>query len=132
MNKKFSLLLLTLALNSAYACQAKADVTPSSFDCQLLVITKEKPSFPDQNFKAPVKADSGHGGDERTFKAEGNPNEVTIIVDGKWLGLSWWKYGEVVAEALFVVTDFSQDRVAIVYNPKNRDEQVSLNCSMVK
>ncbi len=100
-------------------------VSAFGLECEVLVITGEE--FLEQKFEAPM-ASQGHGGPEQTVKGE--VNEVTTMADGKWLGISWRKNGELIAESINLIRDMiSQPRVLIVYNPKNVDEQVSINCA---
>ena len=90
-----------------------------------MVITAEE--FLEQKFEAP-NGSQGHGGPEQNVK--GKVNEVITMADGKWLGISWWKNGELIAESINLIRDvIAQPRVLIVYNPKNVEEQVSLDCS---
>jgi hypothetical protein len=96
-----------------------------AIDCNVIVYTQEE--VIEKSFKAPMVSE-GHDVPEFTFKS--TINEVTAMADGKWLGITWSKNNEIIAESINLIRDMiDQPRVLIIYNPKNREEQVSLDCA---
>jgi hypothetical protein len=75
--------------------------------------------------------DDSHGGQELTYSVRNH--ELTFLANGTWLGLSWMRNKEKIAEGVFVIgsTEIIENRVAILYDPKSED-QVSLSCSKNK
>lgn len=95
-----------------------------ALQCQVIVVTEEE--HIEENFVAPATS-QGHNVPEMTVT--GQRHEVTAMADGKWLGLSWRKDGELLAESISLIRDVtSQPRVLLIYNPVNVDEQISLDC----
>lgn len=101
---------------------------PTSYDCDLMILSKDlKDGIFEVNFVRPAIEEGKHGGDPIRYAA--GPFEVYLLVDGKWRSVSWWREGKVIAEAITLAQDiYPSDHVVILYNPENREEQVSLNC----
>lgn len=105
-----------------------ANEPASAMECTVRVIAEDiQAGYGEATFEVPLNG-GGHGGEERTYSFA--PYEVTTIADGKWMGLSWWRGEELIAEGIFVVTAANiEARVAIMYDPKNRENQVAMDCA---
>lgn len=102
---------------------------PSSYRCEV-ILAADDVGAGEGAWKFEVQAKgASHGGDGQTFTFGSHTIDATA--DGHWLTLSWSKNGAVVAQGLFVMSpdDFASHRVAILYNPDGKGEQVSLGCS---
>ncbi len=93
--------------------------------CNALIVTDSE--FVEKSYEAP---DSSKGHDVPEIIVKGEQNELTVMADGKWLGMSWRQNGELIAESVNLIrVEITQPRVLIMYNPKNTNEQVSLDCA---
>lgn len=124
MNKIFALFFLLPTL--AVATNEGSDL---KYSCTAYIVEAEGPGG-EFHFVVKHKEDS-HGGKELSY-AVGN-HELTFLANGTWLGLSWMRNKEKIAEGVFVIgsTEVIENRVAILYDPKS-DDQVSLSCSKNK
>ncbi|MCO5142475.1 MAG: hypothetical protein M9962_05225 [Oligoflexia bacterium] len=102
---------------------------PVLYDCRVFLLT-EGGSVSKEWFFTTAEKNGSHGGDFIVFE-EGN-DQVGILADGQWLGVSWLKNDQVIAKSIFVISAESgtQSRAAIFYNPQNEDEQVHLSCDL--
>ena len=116
-------LVLFLLIFTASSAQARS---VSSIVCDAIVYT-EFEVLEKEGVALPL-AVMGHGGEP--FEVKGEQNEVIFNADGRWLGVDWYQNGEPIAHALFLLSEIIETpRVMLVFNPKNLEEQVSLNCS---
>ena len=93
-------------------------------ECNVIVYTDSETL--EKSFNAP-KYSEGHKVPEMSLS--GKANEVIVMADAKWLGISWHQSGQLIAESVTLIRDIvSMPRALIIYNPKNTDEQVSLDC----
>lgn len=79
---------------------------------------------------SPNNANESHGGAPLTFR-EG-VHEIQVLATKQWLGISWMKEGKKIAEGVFVLggEDQAAQRVAILYDPSDSGDQVSLGCKL--
>lgn len=117
-------LIFALFTSSVYA-QAP-NIT--GYECDVRVIAKDLPNgFAETKITRPLISDQSHGGTPYEFKA--GDHSVNVLADGKWRGISWWRGGQLIAEALTAgVQPHKGNSVFIVYNPANQEEQVQLGC----
>lgn len=120
----FSLLSLVQFGNAAPVTNPFGD----AFKCNMTIIVSDIPNGV-QNFffNRPAVADGSHGGAPVIFNV--GAYEIQILADAKWRGISWWKNGELISETVMATGSLlPKDIVLITYNPKNQNEQISLNC----
>ena len=120
------------------ALSAQADVgdapvtpvlTPIFYDCQVIIVAKDVVDG-SVTFKYQVtpQNNGSHGGIEYPF-ASGN-HKVSVLSNGRWLGISWWRSDVLVAETVFARSEDNMGSEAlIIYNPADQEEQVSVDCS---
>lgn len=108
-----------------FAAVLITSLSVQALECNVIIVTDQE--VVEGSFEAPIKS-QGHNVPEQTV--EGKINKVSAMADGKWLGISWSQNEELIAESINLIRDsISQPRVLIVYNPKNVDEQVSIDCA---
>lgn len=119
----FGLLFATLG-TSAFA-QTPNDL---NYACEVIIAANDVPLKAGFfRFSAVEKAGT-HGGSSRLFK-EG-AHEVEVVADAQWLGIRWSRNGKKIAESVFVIANMDRtlSRVAILYDPSDNGDQVSLGC----
>jgi hypothetical protein len=81
---------------------------------------------------SPLNAEGSHGGAPIVFR-EGT-HEIQVLANKQWLGISWVKEGKKIAEGVFVLggKELVTQRVAILYDPSESGDQVSLGCSQTE
>lgn len=115
---KFILIITTLLLSQAAL----------ALECHITVVTDKETL---ENTFTALEQSAGHGAAGPAIN--GQFNRVEVKADGMWLGINWTQDGELVAESISVIGSSSEKaRVLIVYNPKNNNEQVSLDCATNK
>lgn len=122
--------LLFLFSPIAQALELRRPVDPELYECRLLLVVPA--DVKNGEFSFVVARDGGaHGGQEFSFKEGGH--EISLIADGKWMGLRWMKGEKTIARGLVVVGSGTpvDHRVAIFFDPDSEDNQVSLSCSRV-
>lgn len=127
---KFIFALLILFSPLAQALELRKPVDPELYECRLLLVATG--DVKNGEFSFVVARDGGaHGGQEFSFKEGGH--EVSLIADGKWMGLRWMKGEKTIARSVFVVGAAGpvDHRVAILFDPEIEDNQVSLSCTRV-
>lgn len=119
--------MLSLLFGLISISNATEFVIVPNYECRLIVAASEPSHSLEKNFMADY-ASGSHGGREHQFS--NGIHEVTLQASNNWMALRWVKNGELVAEGLSAISKASDfDRVMILRNPKNSDEQVSLDCS---
>gem|GEM_PF-1670539 len=125
-----SLALLALGFffgfSSPSFAEEAAPVLVPNYNCEVIAIAGEAKDVLDQKFKADY-ASGMHGGREYTF--ENSVQKVTLLASNNWMAVRWEKNGEVIAFGHYATSKPSDDyRVILMLNPKNEEEQVSLEC----
>lgn len=116
---------------SAAPPPVKAPVAEQTYKCRAFI---SHPGIPkgmaEHLFQVPVKGTSSHGGEPIEFM-DGN-QKLTVLADGKWLGISWWIGEKRIAETVTVIGNATTEpRVLIAYDPENPGEnQASLDCNL--
>lgn len=108
-----------------------ADQVPTKYACDLMINVGDIPDkFAEAKFTRPVVVPEEHGGDPLKFTF--GHYEVYVVADGKWRSISWWKDNKVIGESMTVTKDpYTTTQVTVMFNPDNREEQVSLGCDPV-
>lgn len=103
---------------------------PTTLDCTVRVVADDiKEGSGEAKFNTPIVSHETHGGEQRKFTFA--PYDVMVLADGKWLGISWWRGEDLIAEGVFVIGNPSKEsRVAVFYDPKDRSKMVSLDCNL--
>lgn len=120
-------------LTSLFLAQAFAvpgSVPKPIYKCRVAVIADDLPNgFGEAFLEVPEQASESHGG--KIFEKIFDSHKVSVMADGKWLGISWERNGAVVAEAISLIgpTPSKESRVLIAYFPGNPREQAQLDCS---
>ena len=99
------------------------------YDCQVIVVAKDIVDG-SVTFKYEVTPDNdgSHGGVEFPFSS--GPHKVSVLSNGRWLGISWWRNDTLVSEAVFARSEENMGSQAlIIYNPADQEEQASVDCS---
>ncbi len=119
---KFFFFATTFFLVSPWASAA-----PEAYQCRLLIAADDLAEGGDWTFPGDT-SEEGHGGKISVFTAP--PYEVQVLGNAQWMGISWFRKGEKIAEGVFVLgsDDRAAHRVAILYDPADSDRQVSLGC----
>lgn len=102
----------------------------ASYQCEAILASA---SLPDGGITwkfSPETSGESHGGAPKAFQAEGH--EIQVLANQQWLGISWMKGGKKIAEGVFVLggQDQAGQRVAILYDPSDSGDQVSLGCAL--
>lgn len=119
----FALLSLFISVKVS---AAELKLVPN-YECQLIVVVDEKSENMHEKFMADY-ASGSHGGREYRFNK--GPQSVTVMASNNWMAIHWERAGQVIAEGHFAISKPSDfHRVILMLNPKNLDEQVSLDCS---
>lgn len=101
------------------------------YQCHVLMAVNNSEQNIDEDFQVPRNAGS-HGGKGLNFSNSDNSYSLVLLADGKWMGISWWQGETLIGESLFVIAPGeSEYRIAIMYNPKDQSEQVSLDCNLL-
>ena len=102
-----------------------SEINPT-YDCYLQVFAED---YFEKSFRA--SGSGNHGGEETTFNF--GLNEVTLLADHQWLAVHWMINGELVGQTTTVVgNNGSDERVVMIYNPKNTDHYTSVSCSRIR
>lgn len=125
-----ALLLLSSPFASANGLDLRGAPEPELYECRLLLVASDVKQGGDWSFTA-GKTSDGHGGEASVY-AQGE-HELTIVANKQWLGISWKRKGVKIAESVFVLgsTDKTKNRVAVVYDPSDSGDQISLGCDLV-
>lgn len=117
--------LFALSFLFAFPCLAARAET---YDCRVLLVAADVPAGGEWQFQAPALSADSHGGKMQSFRA--GAHQIDVMANRQWLGVSWLKGGKKVAEGVFVLgnADQSRNRVAILYDPSDSGDQVSLGC----
>lgn len=111
---------------SAQTEQGTPLVLVADYKCQLIVVRDDHTKSFTKHFKSSF-ASGGHGGMEQTF-GEGE-DIVTVQATHNWLAVQWIQNEELLTVVHFVMAESSKSaRVALILNPKNLNEQVTLDC----
>lgn len=127
---KFALFTILAFLIPGYAlAQVTSSPVPQVYSCEVIIASDELVAG-EGDWKFQVNAQgASHGGDGQTFTVKGHV--IDASADSHWLTLTWTKNGTTIAAGLFVMapTDVASARVAILYNPDGKGEQVSIGCN---
>ena len=118
--------VLTFVFLSLFTTANVMALSTPQYKCEVMGHVANMQEFIEERFT--TTPDNGsHGGKELSFT--NGAQEIVVIANQQWLGISWFYKGEKIAEAVNVIKEKdSSQRVLIVYNPKNPEEQASLNC----
>lgn len=96
--------------------------------CEVIVVAKDLSLNEGQvTFDVPFRADKSHGGDPLEFQFR--DHKVSVLADGRWLGLNWSLRDQLLAEGVTVIGNPTEEaRVLMLYNPADQDESASINC----
>lgn len=127
------LLLLSLAyspLTLAAGIDVRGAPAPEIYNCQVVVAAEDVNEGGTFTFTV-SNSDESHGGPSTDFTV-GN-HTISVMANRQWLGLSWMKSGKKIAEGVFVLGagEKAANRVAILYDPTDSGDQVSLGCDLV-
>ncbi len=126
MNKLVLSLLMGISI---FPVLSNADGEVKNYSCTVIVVADDLTDGSMEKTFDVLGSSASHGGNEILFEAENH--EVTLLSNGKWMGISWKRDGELLAETVVARSDENQaSQTMIVYNPANVDEQVSLSCSL--
>jgi hypothetical protein len=108
-----------------------APALEKSYNCTVLILADDLKEYAEFPFVVGGASQEGsHGGEPKVFTAENHT--VTVLANGRWLGISWSRGGELVSETLTARSDDNLGSQAlIVYNPKNLNEQVDIVCDLI-
>lgn len=128
--KSVGLILIALGLffsnSKTSAKELNFNIVPN-YNCQVILAAESEEESFEEHFLADY-ASGSHGGREYEFKRKGHV--LTVLASNNWMAIHWEKEGETVAEGHFVVSEAAGfHRVILLINPKNRNQQVSLDCS---
>jgi hypothetical protein len=126
-----AVLIVSMSSTSHAAVASIAELKPLAHDCRVAVISDAVPAGSVEFlFEAP-HVGLGHGGE--TFSFNAGPFDILAMADGKWLGIEWRQAGVLIAKAIAVSADpLPDERVLLVMNPQNEQDQVHLSCSRRK
>lgn len=101
------------------------------FDCRIYALLDDVETALEETFKVGFQGRGGHGGEG--FEFQDNRQKIVGMADGIWLGLTWWVDGEMVGKTVFAQSHSTvEHRALILYNPKDEDHQLSLDCRRVE
>lgn len=108
---------------------AQTVASPEAYDCQVILIAKDlKTGYAEFKFQAFAKSSGTHGGEPTEFTQ--GVHRIAILSNARWLGINWFRGEETVTEVVFARGDDSTAASTLIsYNPKDNDEQVSVNCT---
>jgi len=119
--------LLALLLSGTLGHAQTDSFLVPNYDCQLIVVAKDRSKSFEEKFQADYFSGS-HGGRPLTFE-KGN-QKVVLQASNNWLSLDWYRGGQLVAAGLTASSEpTTGSRALILMNPRNTDEQISLDCS---
>ena len=123
---RFALFLSVLS-SLTLMSSAHAD-TPALYNCQVIIVAKDiKDGAVDFHFEAVGPSNESHGGKEYEFTS--GVHKVVVLSNARWMGLSWWRGQDIITEVLTVrADDRMAHQVLMAYNPKDQEEQASLDC----
>lgn len=118
-------LVASFALISAVSA---AEGAPLKYDCTVIVVDSRLADGNDsKSFQVAASSAGSHGGDPFPFTF--GPDQISITANARWRGIDWKRAGVVIASSLDVTdADRSGNQVIMVYDPKNSDESVALEC----
>jgi hypothetical protein len=111
--------------------------TPSlvRYSCHVMILSKDlENGSAEFNYEVTLNGESAssngpHGGAEYPFAAKNH--KLSVMSNARWLGMGWWKNDEQIAQALTVRADDNKNsQVIILYNPKDVEEQASIDCTL--
>lgn len=99
-----------------------------NYNCQVILIVENENEVIHEKFMADF-ASGSHGGREYVF--EKGPQTVIVMASNNWMAVQWERADKIVAAGHFAISKPTLDfhRVVLLLNPKNPNEQVSLDCS---
>ena len=119
--------LLALLLSGTLGHAQTDSFMVPNYDCQLIVVAKDSSKSFDKKFQADY-ASGSHGGRALTF--ENGSEKVVLQASNNWLALDWYRDGKLVAAGLTASSDpYLGSRALILMNPRDTEEQISLDCS---
>jgi hypothetical protein len=122
--------MLTVSVNAMALEPGAGIITPTVvYDCQVVLVAKDVPAG-GQVFKYEVTTENlgNHGGREFPFAA--GEHRISALSNGRWLGISWWRGEELLGQTIYARNEANQGSEAlVVYNVKDQEEQVSLDCT---
>lgn len=129
--KFLSLFILGAASFGSLAPKAfafdESKIVPN-YECRLIVYVENTEEIMEEQFLADHFGLGGHGGQVREFTK--GQQKVAVQASNNWIALSWWKGEKLIAAGTFAISKASDFyRVAILANPENPTEQVSLDCN---
>lgn len=105
--------------------KTKFNIVPN-YECQVIVFVDSTEEHIQRKFMAD-HASGGHGGREYHFSNE--TQSVTVMASHNWMAVRWEQKKKLIAEGHFVISKSSDfDRVVLLKNPNNVNEQVTLDC----
>ena len=125
--QKTAMKTFLIAASFLFALSTQAALA-ETYDCQAMLVAADIPAGAEWKFQAEALSEDSHGGKAQVFRA--GAHEIEVMANRQWLGVSWVKDGKKIAEGVFVLgnADETQNRVAILYDPSDSGDQVSLGC----
>lgn len=104
----------------------------NGLQCEAILASSALPNGGASWSFSPQASGESHGGAPQVFR-EG-AHEIQVLANNQWLGISWVKDGKKIAEGVFVLgeKELASQRVAILYDPSDSGDQVSLGCSQTE
>ncbi|NJL23781.1 MAG: hypothetical protein HC902_00420 [Calothrix sp. SM1_5_4] len=101
---------------------------PDNYSCRLMISAKDLPQgMDDARFRVVGPSTSSHGGTQYTFTF--GKNKLWVLANARWRGIVWQRDDALIAHSITAAAEDSLNSlVLVVYNARDPEENVSLEC----